>query len=179
MRANGRQLHGAAFNAMFAALNVFTLLRSCPLVERAALNRALTTANPDAIDIALQQALIPVRLALHELLRHGAASEWTKLQATCQDLLRHWDAVDVQSHGWGGADEQCGGTGVATSGGLAQKLLWHAKCAGQSLCRGDAERAGDMCPTGRQSVRVAHGCGARRLGRAARPIPFLQRLNGY
>jgi transposase len=43
--------------------------------------------------IALQQALLPVRLALHELLRHGAASDWAKLQATCQDLLRHWDAL--------------------------------------------------------------------------------------
>jgi transposase len=34
-----------------------------------------------------------VRLALHDLLRHGAASEWAKLQATSQDLLRHWDAL--------------------------------------------------------------------------------------
>jgi transposase len=43
--------------------------------------------------IALQQALIPVRLALHDLLVRAAASDWTKLQATCQDLLRHWDAL--------------------------------------------------------------------------------------
>jgi transposase len=43
--------------------------------------------------IALQQALIPVRLALHDLLRIGAASDWEKLQAMCQDLLRHWDAL--------------------------------------------------------------------------------------
>jgi transposase len=27
------------------------------------------------------------------VLRHGAASEWTTLQATCQDLSRHWDAL--------------------------------------------------------------------------------------
>lgn len=43
--------------------------------------------------IALQQALMPVRLALHELLQRGAASQWEKLQATSQDLLRHWDAL--------------------------------------------------------------------------------------
>ena len=36
---------------------------------------------------------MPVLLALHELLQHGTASAWTKLQATCKALLRHWDAL--------------------------------------------------------------------------------------
>src|SRR5712691_2326187 len=88
-------------------------------------------------------------------------------------------AMDVQSHGRAGADEQCGRTGAETSGDLAQKLLRHAKCAGQSVCRADAERARDLCPTRTQSVRITHGCGARRLGWAACPFPFLHSLNGY
>src|SRR5712692_4388196 len=88
-------------------------------------------------------------------------------------------AMDVQSHGRAGADEQCGRTGAATSGDLAQKLLRHAKCAGQSVCRADADRARDLCPTRTQSVRITHGCGARRLGWAACPFPFLHSLNGY
>jgi len=43
--------------------------------------------------IALQQALLPVRLALHDLLLAGAQRPWTKLQAFCQDLLTHWDGL--------------------------------------------------------------------------------------
>jgi transposase len=43
--------------------------------------------------IALQQALLPVRLAMHELLIGGARASWEKLQATCTDLLRHWEAL--------------------------------------------------------------------------------------
>ena len=43
--------------------------------------------------MALQQALLPVRLALHDLLRGGRASPWPKLQAVCRDLLTHWDAL--------------------------------------------------------------------------------------
>jgi transposase len=43
--------------------------------------------------IALQQALLPVRLALHDLLLSGTKRPWTKLQAFCQDLLAHWDAL--------------------------------------------------------------------------------------
>jgi hypothetical protein len=42
--------------------------------------------------IALHHALLPVRVAMHELLRAGARAPWEKLQATCIDLLRHWDA---------------------------------------------------------------------------------------
>ena len=39
--------------------------------------------------IALQQALLPVRLALQELLQIGVRSAWDKLRATSQDLLTH------------------------------------------------------------------------------------------
>jgi transposase len=43
--------------------------------------------------IALQQALLPVRLALHDLLAKGARCGWEKLEATCTDLLQHWEAL--------------------------------------------------------------------------------------
>jgi transposase len=43
--------------------------------------------------IALQQALLPVRLALQELLQISARSGWNKLQAISQDLLQHWDGL--------------------------------------------------------------------------------------
>jgi hypothetical protein len=45
--------------------------------------------------MALQQALLPVRLAIQELLRIGLDRPWSKLQAVCRDLLRHWEALWV------------------------------------------------------------------------------------
>ena len=81
--------------------------------------------------IALQQALIPVRLALHELLRHGAASAWTKLQATCQDLLRHWDALWTFSRM----------AGLEPTNNLAERALrpavvWRKSCYGTQSALG-------------------------------------------
>ena len=81
--------------------------------------------------IALQQALIPVRLALHELLRHGAASAWTKLQATCQDLLRHWDALWTFSRR----------AGLEPTNNLAERALrpavvWRKSCYGTQSALG-------------------------------------------
>lgn len=43
--------------------------------------------------VALQQALLPIRMALRDLFTLGAARPWEKLQATCIDLLRHWEAL--------------------------------------------------------------------------------------
>ena len=81
--------------------------------------------------IALQQALMPVRLALHELLRHGAASEWTKLQATSQDLLRHWDALWTFSRM----------AGLEPTNNLAERALrpavvWRKSCYGTQSALG-------------------------------------------
>ena len=81
--------------------------------------------------IALQQALLPVRLALHELLRHGAASEWAKLPATSQDLLRHWDALWPFSRV----------TGLEPTNNLAERALrpaviWRKSCYGPQSALG-------------------------------------------
>lgn len=81
--------------------------------------------------IALQQALMPVRLALHELLRQGAASEWTKLQATSQDLLRHWDALWTFSRI----------AGLHPTNNLAERalrpaVLWRKSCYGTQSALG-------------------------------------------
>lgn len=43
--------------------------------------------------IALHQALLPIRLAFHDLLLSGTTRPWSKLQAFCRDLLTHWDAL--------------------------------------------------------------------------------------
>src|SRR6266508_4860335 len=43
--------------------------------------------------VALQQALMPVRLALHDVLSGGATSSWQKLRTFCRDLLTHWEAL--------------------------------------------------------------------------------------
>ena len=51
--------------------------------------------------IALQQALLPVRLAFHDLLLSGTTRGWTKLEPFCRDLLTHWDALWMFSGGEG------------------------------------------------------------------------------
>ena len=81
--------------------------------------------------IALQQALIPVRLALHDLLRHGAASEWAKLQATCQDLLRHWDALWTFSR-MAGLEP----TNNTAERALRPAVVWRKSCYGTQSALG-------------------------------------------
>jgi transposase len=96
--------------------------------------------------IALQQALMPVRLALHDLLLIGTRKPWTKLQAFCQDLLAHWDAlwtfvrvegVEPTGHPLG----ECGGTCPAPSGVEAPGTLWvpvSARRALREMCLSNA-----------------------------------------
>jgi transposase len=81
--------------------------------------------------IALQQALLPARLALHDLLRHGAASDWAKLQATSQDLLRQWDALWTFSRI----------AGLEPTNNLAERALrpaviWRKSCYGTQSALG-------------------------------------------
>jgi transposase len=81
--------------------------------------------------IALQQALLAVRLALHEVLQHGAARAWTKLQATCQDLLQHWEALWTFSRM----------AGLHPTNNLAERALrgaviWRKRCYGTQRALG-------------------------------------------
>jgi transposase len=109
--------------------------------------------------IALQQALIRVRLALHDLLELGATRPWPKLQAVCQDLLRHWEALRTFNR--------------------IEGLEPINKRGGQPICRAHAECAGDLRPAGAQRVCVLDRGGARGVGRTTSPIDLLHPLNGY
>jgi transposase len=75
--------------------------------------------------VALQQALIPVRLALQELLTIGLTRPWSKLQAFCQDLLRHWDALWTFSR-----VEGLEPTNNAAERALRPAVVWRKSCFG-------------------------------------------------
>jgi transposase len=75
--------------------------------------------------IALQQALVPVRLALQELLQIGARSGWDKLQATSQDLLQHWDALWTFSR-----IEGLEPTNNRAERALRPAVIWRKSCYG-------------------------------------------------
>jgi transposase len=75
--------------------------------------------------IALQQALVPVRLALQELLQIGARSGWDKLQATSQDLLQHGDALWTFSR-----KEGLEPTNNRAERALRPAVIWRKSCYG-------------------------------------------------
>jgi transposase len=75
--------------------------------------------------IGLQQALIPVRLALRDLLELGATRPWPKLQAVCQDLLRHWDALGTFSR-----VEGLEPTNNTAERALRPAVVWRKSCYG-------------------------------------------------
>ena len=75
--------------------------------------------------IALQQALVPVRLAIGELLRRGAASSWEKGRATSQDLLRHWEALWLFSR-----EEGVEPTNNRAERALRPAVIWRKSCYG-------------------------------------------------
>jgi transposase len=81
--------------------------------------------------IALQQALIPVRLALHDLLQIGARSSWDKLQATSQDLLQHWEALWTFSR-----IEGLEPTNNRAERGLRPAVIWRKSCYGTQSALG-------------------------------------------
>jgi transposase len=94
--------------------------------------------------MALQQALIPVRLALQELLRIGARSTWDKLQATSQYLLQHWDAVWTFSR-----IEGLEPTNNRAERALRPAVIWRKSCYGTQSTLGSrfVERMLSMCAT--------------------------------
>jgi transposase len=81
--------------------------------------------------LALQQALIPVRLALHERLEAGQSCGWDKLQAFCRDLLTHWEALWTFSRV----------EGMEPTNNLAERALrpavvWRKSCFGTQSALG-------------------------------------------
>jgi len=81
--------------------------------------------------IALQQALLPLRLALHELLTVGVNRPWSKLQALCQDLLRHWDALWTFSR-----VEGLEPTNNTAERALRPAVVWRKSCYGTQSAAG-------------------------------------------
>jgi transposase len=75
--------------------------------------------------IALQHALIPVRAALRDLLLEGARRPWEKLQATCTDLLRHWEALWTFSR-----EDGMEPTNNRAERALRPAVIWRKSCYG-------------------------------------------------
>jgi transposase len=81
--------------------------------------------------IALQHALLPVRLAMHELLHRGTRAPWDKLQAICTDLLRHWDALWTFSR-----VEGLHPTNNRAERALRPAVIWRKSCYGTQSAAG-------------------------------------------
>jgi transposase len=81
--------------------------------------------------IALQQALLPIRLALHELLLIGTTRAWSKLQTFSQDLLTHWDALWSFSR-----IEGLEPTNNTAERALRPAVVWRKSCYGTQSARG-------------------------------------------
>jgi transposase len=97
--------------------------------------------------IALQQALLPVRLALRELLAIGTSSRWTKLQRLCQDVLRHWEALWTFTR-----IENIEPTNNRAERGLRRAVIWRKHRFGSQSAGGSrfVERILNVVATARQ-----------------------------
>jgi transposase len=122
--------------------------------------------------IALQQALIPVRVAMHELLMQGARQPWEKLQATCTDLLRHWEALWTFSR-----VEGLEPTNNRAERALRPAVIWRKSCYGTQSETGSrfVERMLSVqatCAQQRRSL-FAFLTEAVRAAWALQPVPVL------
>ena len=122
--------------------------------------------------LALQQALIAVRLALHDLLRRGAERPWTKLQALCQDLLRHWDGLWMFSR-----VEGMEPTNNRAERALRPAVVWRKSCYGTQSASGSrfVERMLSVQATCRQQGRnlFAFLTAAVQAAWAKQPAPLI------
>lgn len=81
--------------------------------------------------IALHQALLPIRLAFHDLLQTGMTRAWSKLQAFCRDLLTHWDALWMFSR-----VEGLEPTNNTAERALRPAVVWRKSCYGTQSAGG-------------------------------------------
>ena len=81
--------------------------------------------------IALQQALMPIRLALHDLLEGGRASAWSRLHGLSHDLLTHWDALWTFSR-----VEGIEPTNNTAERAVRPAVLWRKTCFGTQSASG-------------------------------------------
>ncbi len=99
---------------------------------------------------ALQQALLPVRQALAELLQQSAMAAWETLRTFARDLQRHWEALWTFSRV----------EGVEPTNNLAERalrpaVLWRKSCFGTQSAGGSrfVERLLSVGATCRQQGR--------------------------
>jgi transposase len=79
----------------------------------------------------LQQALIPVRTAMHDLLTQGQAIAWYRIQGFSADLLSHWDALWTFS-----LVEGVEPTNNSAERALRPAVLWRKGCFGTQSAAG-------------------------------------------
>jgi transposase len=81
--------------------------------------------------VALQQALLPIRLALHELLMDGISSSYPKIASLSRELLAQWDALWTFSR-----VEGVEPTNNAAERALRGAVLWRKGCFGSRSAEG-------------------------------------------
>jgi transposase len=122
--------------------------------------------------IALQQALIPVRLAMHALLREGTTLPYPKIAGFSRELLKQWDALWTFSR-----VEGVEPTNNAAERALRPAVLWRKGSFGSRSAAGCrfAERMLSVCATCAQQgrPRFAFITEAVRAAWAGEPAPTL------
>jgi transposase len=81
--------------------------------------------------VALQQALIPVRTTLRELLEQGRTSAWIRVRAMSRRLLRVWDALWTFSQ-----VEGIEPTNNTAERALRPAVVWRGTCFGTQSAEG-------------------------------------------
>ena len=81
--------------------------------------------------VALQQALIPVRLAMHELLTAGVSSRYPQIAGVSRELLAQWEALWTFSR-----VEGVEPTNNAAERALRPAVLWRKGCFGSRSAEG-------------------------------------------
>jgi len=81
--------------------------------------------------VALQQALLPIRLAMHQVLRAGVASPYPKIASLSRELLTQWQALWTFSR-----VEGVEPTNNAAERALRPAVLWRKGCFGSRSADG-------------------------------------------
>jgi len=81
--------------------------------------------------VALQQALMPVRLAMHELLTAGVSSRYPQIAGVSRELLAQWEALWTFSR-----VEGVEPTNNAAERALRPAVLWRKGCFGSRSAEG-------------------------------------------
>ena len=85
----------------------------------------------------------PIRAEVESLLLRGYFN--AHVRGFCKGLWEHrqnlWTFVEVEGVG---ADEQCGGAGVASGGDLEEVVVWYAVGRREPVCRAAADSGGNL-----------------------------------